>query len=585
MFILLCLLIVSSFSAIGLVAVWAGTSRRHWFVRTAVVGLVLGPLLVVPAYEPFVVFVAEAVVVAAGFVLARRFLSSELQRPSAETLRRETSLQFSLTSLLCIMVVAGVAAAIGVRLPELSWRAWANVAAIGVSAGMAVLVGAWLSFGRMRWLARVPIGIVASALAALPLARSDYFLDSFVPAGEPWPPPAPIPMLYTATLHWLWLALLPAVSLATAFWLALAIRHTAEGHPARQPVLRRPLIRSAAVGTLSALLLVLPAYVLYSMLAPVVIPAREYPNPNGYDVLAAASRSLQNPVFDNSDTATSAALQSAVAAKQIALDQFRQALAMPSLVRLDFHDRHLEETLREAQYFRSAGRALRAEAQFAEFQERFADAAGIYADTIELGQRMSRGGMAIHALVGVAIQGPGNGGLRRVRHKLDRATAAQLARRLWEIEERREPFENLVAIDLAWLEHALGWYGRVRRALSDLAGEEPDGLDVTRRAHFRAATLSQLLMAELAIGAYAAEYGQPPDSLDSLVPGFLPAVVIDPCSGEPLRYRRTGKGWHLYSVGYDGRDDGGRPPPDDSYIIWENGDISLDGWSEWLDSQ
>ena len=57
--------------------------------------------------------------------------------------------------------------------------------------------------------------------------------------------------------------------------------------------------------------------------------------------------------------------------------------------------------------------------------------------------------------------------------------------------------------------------------------------------------------------------------------------MIDPCSGEPLRYRCTGDGWLLYSVGYDGRDDGGRPPPDDSYIIWENGDISLDGWQEW----
>ena len=45
---------------------------------------------------------------------------------------------------------------------------------------------------------------------------------------------------------------------------------------------------------------------------------------------------------------------------------------------------------------------------------------------------------------------------------------------------------------------------------------------------------------------------------ESLVPDYLAAVPIDPYSGRPLVYRRTGDGYLLYSVGLDGVDDGGQ---------------------------
>lgn len=61
----------------------------------------------------------------------------------------------------------------------------------------------------------------------------------------------------------------------------------------------------------------------------------------------------------------------------------------------------------------------------------------------------------------------------------------------------------------------------------------------------------------LAAAAYRAKNGRYPDRPEDLVPDFVPAVPIDPCDGRPLRMRAVGEELLLYSVGRDGRDDGG----------------------------
>ena len=61
----------------------------------------------------------------------------------------------------------------------------------------------------------------------------------------------------------------------------------------------------------------------------------------------------------------------------------------------------------------------------------------------------------------------------------------------------------------------------------------------------------------MAIRVYALANGREPASLAELVPALLPAVPVDPYSGKPLVYRLDPKGFVLYSVGPNGRDDGG----------------------------
>ena len=62
----------------------------------------------------------------------------------------------------------------------------------------------------------------------------------------------------------------------------------------------------------------------------------------------------------------------------------------------------------------------------------------------------------------------------------------------------------------------------------------------------------------LALQAYRMNRGSYPASLDSLVPSYLSAVPLDPfTAGNPLRYRKSGFSYLLYSVGPDGVDNGG----------------------------
>jgi ABC-type transport system involved in multi-copper enzyme maturation permease subunit len=62
----------------------------------------------------------------------------------------------------------------------------------------------------------------------------------------------------------------------------------------------------------------------------------------------------------------------------------------------------------------------------------------------------------------------------------------------------------------------------------------------------------------LAVERYRRKYGRWPDTLDALVPAFLPEVPLDPHDGKRLRYRRLTDGVVIYSVGPDLIDDGGK---------------------------
>jgi hypothetical protein len=62
----------------------------------------------------------------------------------------------------------------------------------------------------------------------------------------------------------------------------------------------------------------------------------------------------------------------------------------------------------------------------------------------------------------------------------------------------------------------------------------------------------------LAVEQYRrAHGGSPPEALAQLVPQYLPALPVDPYSGQELRYRRDDARVAVYSVGVNRKDDGG----------------------------
>jgi hypothetical protein len=75
-------------------------------------------------------------------------------------------------------------------------------------------------------------------------------------------------------------------------------------------------------------------------------------------------------------------------------------------------------------------------------------------------------------------------------------------------------------------------------------------------------TERQMTLVAIALRRFQLRHGELPPSLERLVPEFLPAVPQDYLGARPLAYRVQADGsCMLYSVGDDGKDDGGDPNP------------------------
>jgi hypothetical protein len=82
----------------------------------------------------------------------------------------------------------------------------------------------------------------------------------------------------------------------------------------------------------------------------------------------------------------------------------------------------------------------------------------------------------------------------------------------------------------------------------------------------------RVTMTALALRLYRKENGRYPENLQQLVPKYLPSVPIDPYDCKPLRYRKLQKGFKVWSVGENRKDDGGVKVWD----WWRKGDLVLE---------
>ena len=76
-------------------------------------------------------------------------------------------------------------------------------------------------------------------------------------------------------------------------------------------------------------------------------------------------------------------------------------------------------------------------------------------------------------------------------------------------------------------------------------------------------TQDNLLLRSLALQAYHADHGSYPATLQPLVPAYLATLPADPFAAKgTFKYRRTPTAYLLYSIGPDGKDNGGTPSKD-----------------------
>jgi len=599
-------LLVTSFTCVGLVALWAATSPRHWFLRTAVVVALLSPLLFVPACEPFLAFMIQAGTVVVGAIVWRRatfsrdrhviptFAPSQYGGP-------KSPIRYSLTTLLLLAALACVTVAIATRiatiLPPQNREAWTTIALDGSLCGCAVLIGAWM-FASARKLWAWPAGIFACLLAAALLSREDWLVLSWTWLGD-WPPDSAtvqrivssygVAAIPHAARIWYGVlsAIVSAVIVALSLWRSAISdgRYTETGR-ARIRGGRTAACLAARAGLCALLLLigVFPGYVLWKLCDLPRMPKVTMPVPNGYgDVIATGKEFGASQILDMAVDPKSADELAAEVAKYSAA-YHRLRLGMSREIRADVWppvgDRSsaVKATLADCRQVQSDQRALSREAELARQQQRYSDSAKVSLEIMRFGQRCARAGVMPHLSLGLAIEGVGDYEFYQVIDHLDATTCRRSIGEFEKLETSREPFYLVRDRDQIWEQNAFGWHHRAGWILFDLVGSNAARYENVRKSEFnRNQAVLRLLIVELALRAYRFEHSALPVDLDQLTPEYISAIPVDPFDPDDgnLRYRRAKDGYVLYSAGPDAVDDDGQPLTQ-SLSYAEHGDLRLD---------
>jgi hypothetical protein len=570
-------LLFTTLSIVGLAAAWAATSPRPWFLRASLFVGMLAPLLLIPAYEPFVAFVIQGLVAALGV----RVYRWRQMRFSVENYRRQRT-RFSISTLLQATVLIALAAAVTANLPELTPPAWTSVLLIGVMSGVATLLGLWVVLRRrpLRVLGIV-FAVAAFCFASMTLVCGDWFVLSVVDEYGYWPPLDDDLMFMSLQSGFktslLWVPILAGVAgfLGIAVYLAVIVK------PGARFANRWSRVASkCGLALMAAILVIPPAGIYFRLMTPRAIPETPQLDANGWNDFAAAGRMLEISkslaTIDSYDTASKPQLASAVKAISPIYQRLEVGLQKQVQCPVDYSDTDLNFDVITS--FRSLARALTARGRLAEVEGRVSDAADSYLDSVRFGYAQRRGGLMIDGLIGTACSGSGRWHLFDCRKKLSEPQCSVLIRKLFQLEKQAEPAEDVIDRDRIWSEHANGWFGHLKQILEELA--DPGFADSYRSfesACDRELAEMRLLRVELAIQAWRSTRNRLPDQLAELVPEYLSALPVDPFepSGGLIQYHRTGDAYLLYSVGYNGIDDSGDMAAEPLSML-ESGDLRLD---------
>ena len=507
-------LALAAANCLGILTVWAGLGRAHWFLRTlTLTGTIALPMLI-SAHELVLMGLVQSVVtivplVAIRFFRTDRSVRSEAEAGAALADKRPGPRkgQYALRDLFLGTLLAAMLLGMAAAIPQSLWIGPdPSAPPFFVAAGLVPLASPGVFFA--AWGTVFALGVLVAAWVAL---RRE----------SPW-----------SRL----VAVLPAVPMVSAMlWLALW----------RGSSGRRKWPARAALTLLSMVLLVPLAIVYCRLLTWPPRPEPVLPEPNAYVLALEAGKKLEGVLVPEA-TDPKAVKAAFCAAHRSTIDQGRRALDYPSCAPLQFTEAD-DIQVDDMQHFRQLARALAAAADLAIEEGRLSEAVACHGDVMRLSRAEAHGGVLIHWLVGMAIEGIGLDRLHRLVGSLAPEQCRTAASLLARGQADRESFDEVNARDQVWTAHAMGWRGRLSSILAPLAsraaGKPRDYQTIEDRREARV----RIVLTELAVRAYLVEQGRRPGNLADLVPAYLPAVPDDPASGEPLVYRREGAGYRVSS--------------------------------------
>lgn len=267
-----------------------------------------------------------------------------------------------------------------------------------------------------------------------------------------------------------------------------------------------------------------------------LISQKAFPDPNGYDDLAAAGKLLSR-TSSTEDPATLSIeqLRELNATNAEALKRARLGLSRECAVPMTYSATSTVH-IANLSSMKGIARAFVAEGRLEELEHHDDEAARSYLDVIHLSQSSARGGMLIDQLVSIAIEAIGVTHLHGLIGALDAKTCRETATALETLDAQRQPWAQVLAQEKDW---AYRTYGALRYRFAQLT--EGRAMKATQerteqRCNGQIRNTRQLLVA-LAARAYELEKGRRPARLADLVPDYLKAVPQDPLTGKDLDYK------------------------------------------------
>ncbi len=289
--------------------------------------------------------------------------------------------------------------------------------------------------------------------------------------------------------------------------------------------------------------------------ATVVFPPP--PSPNGYDDFVKAAGLV---TANTSDVAVmeAGALRELIASNSVALNLIRTGLShscrAPTEAMVDPAATNVLERLAG---FKRLAQLLNAEGCLAVMEGRTNEALIASLDGLRFGEESSRGGFVIDRLVGVACQAIAASSLGKLMPALSCEHSRPAIERLMDLDSNAVSWSEVMFCEKEYIRRQPQGLNPIRRAMDWWSTRSS-----LKRAKFKHDFMSahiRLMAVELAVRCYSSENGKPPAQLFDLVPKYIPRVPLDPFTEKDFIYRPQGMNWLVYSVGEDGRDDGGLP--------------------------
>ncbi len=536
-----------------LVAIWAANTRLHWFWRALGLWAAVAIFVPIRAYEPFWLLAASLPLIAAMLWMRTRW------QPKLQTVAQETEqtlqvarFHYGLRDLLLMMLVFGLWLVIWIPVVShyrpRNWSGW--IVTVVALAAIAVLAfGCITSQRRLR-----AAGLLSCALPVIALAiwsAGDGVRWHLIGIGG---------QTTTLVADLVFLTVAGAEVALIVFGVTMLARLAVSPTHGR----RWRLVCGVVLGVLITAFTVPLGYLYVRLLerAPRVpnsgIPANHYHRITQIAKEVQTLNPLDLPVAKLRIAAPASPVpQQLEALYAELLPLLEQANAVDFDIDRDVTPEYGLQ-ISPIQACRALARSLIAESGHARENQAHDSATDHALAVLNLGTMFRRGGLMFDAMFGQGMERFGQSSLAKLRSELPPEQCRKVIAALERSRGLHEDLDAIVARSDYFADQTYRWIDKLEMILDEFSPHVTSGEVSLERWGKHAAAGSALLQADLAIRLYKHEKGELPSELRSLVPEYLTAVPVDPYSAQPLVYRpKSGGEFVLYSVGFDGQNNGG----------------------------